>query len=350
MEIFRVKKPHNYCGTRKDDLHVTEVGRFNDNEEPMTVWSVHSGDEIPPNCKIPELNPPTSDQLPLSLRTEQTSGGTYEGTYHAVEKILTWAEAVGYSLDNVDIVVGRSAMKRMSVTSYYGISGKYTWSLIVYRYRDTICIEMTGAHGREQPYKPISNRQAAWSAVFDEAMKTGGRGTPGYSCEDTNVRVPRLVELGSIRVLSSGKVHSQIMSGNERDVLSNYVEVKLWKEFDASLARPGQERFCKELRSRDTWALCSLLGMQTVMWGERNEEGDLTYLRKYQVEELEENQAYWQPEHLLSFLENLLIWLKNKTENDMSYTLEYDGRGDITLHQAEHEDFVRIIHNCFPEE
>ena len=344
---MKIKRPHDYHGTRKDDLNVTEVGRFNDHEEPMTVWSVHSGDPIPPNCKIPELNPPTSDQLPLSLRTERTGGADYDREYSAVRTVLTWAEAVGYSLNDVDIVVGRNAMKRMSQTAYFITK---SWLMKVYRLKGIIFIEMTKAYGRERVYGPISERQAAWSAMFDEAMKTGGRGTPGYSCEDTNVRVPRLVELGSIRVLSSGKVHSQIISGNQRDVLSNYVEVKLWHEFDPSRPKPGNEQYCREVRIRDTWAQCALLGMQTVMWGERSEEGDLTYLRKYQVEELEENQAYWQPEHLLSFLENLLVWLKEKTESEMSYTLEYDGRGDITLHPDEHEDFMRIIHNCFPEE
>ena len=208
---FEVKKPDDYRGTRREDLRVSEVGRFNDHEEPMTVWSVHSGDEIPTNCNIPELDPPTSDQLPLSLRTERTSGGIL-GDKYAVERILTWAEAVGYSLKDIDVVASRSAMRRLSNTPY--LKHRFPtgpWSMVLYRYKNTICIEMIQAYGVTQQYGPMTSPEAAWAMVFEDMTRTGGRGSPGYSCEDTNVRVPRLVELGSIRVLSSGKVHSQVI-------------------------------------------------------------------------------------------------------------------------------------------
>ena len=347
---FEVKEPDVYRGTKKEDLRISEVGRFNDHEEPMTVWSVHSGDEIPQNCKIPELNPPTSDQLPLSLRTERTSGGICRET-NAVERILTWAEAVGYSLSDIDVVASRSAIRRLSNTPYQRHGNPTTpWSMELYRLQDTICIEMVQAHGVRQQYGPITSPEAAWAMVFEDMARTGGRGTPGFSCEDTNVRVPRLVELGSIRVLSSGKVHSQIMSGNERDVLPNYVEVKVWKKFYLNRNRPQHSRLFKETRIRDTWAQCALLGIPKVLLGERSNDGDLTGINLYSMEELEQNTEFWKPEEILSFINDFLTWVKANTKNGLCYSLKNDGRGNVHLELCENEEFARVVNASFPED
>ena len=342
---LKVQRPDFYRGTRKENLKVTEVGRFNDLQEPMTVWSVHSGDEIPPNCKIPELNPPTSGQLPLSLRTERTGGGICKETY-AVERILTWAEATGYSLENVDIVAGRNILRRISQTLYH-TANKFTWRVMLHRHKNTLFLELIEAYAKEKMYGPATNIDASWAMVFEDMMKTGGKGTPGYECQDTNIRVPRLVELGSIRILSSGKVHSQT-TRNDQDTLSNYVDVKLWSEFDPSLAEPHQHNFLKDARKRDTWTQCALLGIETVFWGERSEDGDLTALDEYWTEDLERRGKFWKPERILSFLEGLLVWLKDNTENGLSYTLNNDGEGDLVLQPAEHDDLKRMVQGGFP--
>ncbi|KAL5252903.1 hypothetical protein ACHWQZ_G015611 [Mnemiopsis leidyi] len=338
--ILRVEHPRQYLGTRKENLNVIEVGRFNDYEEPMTAWAVHSGDEIPPNCKIPHLHPPTEEQLPLSLRTERTSGGVVNQT-SAVERILTWAGATEYSLKDIDVVAGRNALRRVSQTPYYR-GEKVTWSANLARHQDTLFLELTKAYGwRETTFCPLNYEIAAWGTVFEDIMTTGGKGTPGYDCRDTNIRVPRLIELGSIKTLTNGKVHSQT-PGGQQDVISNYVDVKLREEYHET-ARQSHIEFMDENRKRDTWTQCALLGIETVFCGERTKDGTLIKLEEIWTEHLEHRTTLWKPEGVLSFLENLLVWLKDNTENGLSYTLNNNGRSEIVLEPAEHGDLMQIV-------
>ena len=122
-----IEQPERYRGVTS--LQVSEVGRYNDLHGPTTVWSVQSGDEIPAICSIPELDIPT--ELPLSLEAVDTSGGQCV-EMSAVDQVLRWAEAVEYSLKEVDIVAGRSILRRLCLTP---INNRpvYKWSMKLYR-------------------------------------------------------------------------------------------------------------------------------------------------------------------------------------------------------------------------
>ena len=172
-EQLPVQKPGNYRDTSTEHLIAKEVGRFNDlnPEEPMTVWSVHSGDDIPELCRIPQLEVPT--QLPLSLRTEaplQPSLG-----YSSVDKILQWAEAVNYSMSEVDIVVGRRLITTLCQTPY---NRNQDWKLNLYRYNNTLFLDSA-----DEPYDfgPDYERYGRWSKVFEDVMRTGGRRRRGHT-------------------------------------------------------------------------------------------------------------------------------------------------------------------------
>ena len=337
-EHLLVQKPANYRGTgHRKHLGAKEVGRFNDlnPEEPMTVWSVHSGDDIPELCRIPQLEVPT--QLPLSLRIEaplQPSLG-----YSSVDKILQWAEAVNYSMSEVDIVVGRRLITTLCQTPY---NRTYEWKVNLYRCNNTLFLESA-----DEPYD--DDQYGKWSKVFEDVMRTGGRRTPGYAGQDVDIRMTRLVQLGPLKLLTNSSIGSQL-PGDHQDVLENYVEIKT-----AAVSETGWERVkFEKYKTRSIWAHCAPLGIDSIYIGCSTEEGDLKEIQKFTMKDLARVASnYWTPECMLSFLKELLSWVQNKTSNGMTYSLTYDGRGindPVRLVPGEQDDLVRIVKASFPEE
>ena len=345
-EQLPVQKPGNYRDTSTEHLSAKEVGRFNDlnPEEPMTVWSVHSGDDIPELCRIPQLEAPT--QLPLSLRTEaplQPSLG-----YSSVDKILQWAEAVNYSMSEVDMVVGRSLIKKICQTPY---NKKQEWKVNLYRYNNTLFLESDDAQHDGHTYLFDDYKKfGLWGKVFEDVMRTGGRRTPGYACEDVDIRMTRLVQLGPLKLLTSCSIGSQL-PGDHQDVLENYVEVKT-----AAVSETEDDQRVKfeKYKTRNIWAHCAPLGIDTVFIGRRTKEGDLKEIQKFTMKDLARVASnYWTPECMLSFLKELLCWVQDKTSNGMTYSLTYDGQGfndPVRLVPGEQDDLVRIVKVSFPEE
>ena len=338
-EQLLVRNRGQYRGTNTRHLSAKEVGRFNDlkPEEPMTVWSVHSGDDIPELCRIPQLEAPP--QLPLSLRIEAPYHPTFWSS--SVDKILRWAEAVNYSMSEVDIVVGRSLIEKLCQTPYNRNKG---WNVNLYRYNNTLCLESA-----DEPYGYVpvgDNNLGDWGKVFEDVMKTGGRRTPGYTCKDVDIRMPRLVQLGPLNLLTNSSICCQL-PGDHQDV---YVEIKTAGVSETDWQRKKFTKF----RCREIWAHCALLGIDTVYIGRRTGKGDLEEIQIFTMKELEKTGSnYWRPECMLSFLKELLSWVQEKTRDGMTYSLTYDGQvmnDPVRLVPEEQDELVRIVKASFPEE
>ena len=334
---LQVEKPHNYRGTTTRNLRAREVGRFNDLDlnQPMTVWSLDSGDDIPISCRIPLLEVPT--QLPLSLTIDCMSEPSRD--IFAVERILRWAEAVSYNMSKVDLVMGRSLMEKLCQTPY---NRNYAWKAKIYRYRNTICIEL--ANKKSYPH---NQSIAKWRKVFEDVMKTGGRKTPGYKCEDVDVRMPRLVSLGPLEILTNSRISCQFE--NSQDEHESYVELKA-----VAVTTKKNEISFKKYKCRYIWAHCALLGIETVYIGYRTRDGELQKIQRFSMEDLErEGEQWWSSEVMLSFLKNLLTWVKSETAEGVTYSLTYDGQSyssPVCLIPEEHEDLVQIVKSSFPDE
>ena len=307
----------------------------------MTVWSVHSGDDIPELCRIPQLEAPT--QLPLSLRTEEPVEQSLGCS--SVDKILRWAEAMNYSMSEVDIVVGRSLIRTLCQTPYHRGKG---WTVKLYKYQNTLYLE-----NAEERYGYWADAdaytQCIWGHVFEDVMRTGGRRTPGYACQDVDIRMTRLVQLGPLKLLTNSSIDCQLL-GDNQDVLENYVEIKTAGVSETEWERVKFDRFT----SRYFWAHCAPLGIDTVYVGRKTREGDLKKIQIFTMRELERaGSNYWQPECMLSFLEELLSWVQDKTSNGMTYSLTYDGQvfnDPVRLVPGEQDDLVRIVRATLPEE
>jgi len=340
-EQLKIKKPGQYIGTR--NLRAEEVGRYNDldQHQPMTVWSANSGDDIPALCRIPQLEAPTQDQLPLSLKIEEACDGHVE--ISSVDRILRWAEAVSYTLGEVDVVVGRSLLKTLCQTPY---DRKLKWEVKLYKYQNTLCLESAE---KSQHYGPESDNYAAWGKVFEDVMKTGGRRTPGYAGEDVDIRMTRLIKLGPLNILSNSRIACQL-PGEDQDKRENYLEFKTAPVIENE---DKEFKFLK-FKSRNIWAHCAPLGIDTVYIGRRTAEGELQEITAMTTRELAEVGArWWRPEVMLSFLVELLGWLKKKTFEGVTYTVSYDGQGyssHVKLVPAEQDDLVRIVRASFSEE
>ena len=338
---LRVEKPHNYRGTTTRNLRAREVGRFNDLdlEQPMTVWSVDSGDDIPISCRIPLLDVPA--QLPLSLTIHCMSEPSRN--IFAVERILRWAEAVSYNMSKVDLVMGRSLMEKLCQTPYYR---ERAWKVKIYKYRNTICMESDD----ERFNRNLHNRLfAKWGKVFEDVMKTGGRRTPGYKCEDVDVRMPRLVSLGHLKILTNSRISCQLCQ-NSQDKPENYVELKTARV----ITTEENEISFKRYRCRNIWAHCALLGIETVYIGYRTRDGELQKIQRFSMKDLErEGEQWWSSEVMLSFMNKLLTWVKSETVEGVTYSLTYDGQSyfsPVCLIPEEHDDLAQIVKSSFPDE
>ena len=334
-----VNSPHDYRGTTARNLRAREVGRFNDLDldQPMTVWSVDSGDDIPISCRIPPLEVPT--QLPLSLTIALDNLSDPWATISTVERILKWAEAVSYNMSEVDLVIGRSLMTKLCQTPYD--NRNYAWKAKIYKYRNIICMESADE-------KPDLNDWsfAHWGKVFEDVMKTGGRRTPGYRCEDVDIRMPRLVSLGPLKILTSSKISCQFENSQDRH--ESYVELKT----TGVVSTEWNRILFKRYRCRNIWAHCALLGIETVYIGYRTRDGELQKIQRFSMEDLEmEGEQWWSSEVMLSFLKNLLTWVKSETAEGVTYSLTYDGQSyfsPVRLIPEEHEDLVQIVRSMFP--
>ena len=338
-EELPVNSPHDYRGTTARNLRAREVGRFNDLdlEQPMTVWSVDSGDDIPISCRIPLLEVPT--QLPLSLTISIDNISDPWATISTVDRILTWAEAVSYNMSEVDLVMGRGLMKKLCQTPY---NRNYEWKAKIYKYRNIIYMESADE-------KPNLNNSsfAHWGKVFEDVMKTGGRRTPGYRCEDVDVRMPRLVSLGPLKILTNSKISCQFE--NSQDNPESYVELKTTGVITTERDATSFKRFI----CRNIWAHCALLGIETVYIGYRTRDGELQKIQRFSMEDLErEGEQWWSSEVMLSFMKKLLTWVQSKTTDGATYSLTYDGQSyfsPVCLIPEEHEDLVRIVRSMFPQ-
>ena len=344
-EQLLVRRPEQYRGTNTRHLSVKEIGRFNDlnPEEPMTVWSVDSGDDIPELCRIPQLEAPT--QLPLSLRTEEPQEPSLECL--SVDKILRWAESVNYSMYDVDIVASRRLIRKLCQIPYNRKDG---WKAKLYKYNNTLYLESDDTQIDGPMFWPDDYRKyGKWGKVFEDVMRTGGRRTPGYACEDVDIRMTRLVQLGPLKLLTNSSIGSQL-PGDHQDVLENYVEVKTARVSQTDRQRENFKRF----KTRMIWAQCAPLGIDKVYVGFRTEDGDLEAIQKFTMKDLERIASnYWRPECMLSFLEELMCWLQDKTINGMTYSLTYNGQGfndPVRLVPGEQDDLARIVRATFPEE
>ena len=310
----------------------------------MIFWSVHSGERIPARCKIPELVMPS--ELPLILRPEDTSGGQLK-EISPVDQILRWVEAVGYSLEEIDILVGRSTIKYLCQTPYHE---ERKWSMKLYRYKNTVCLDTVQIDGYIMPYGPPTYKWAAWSMVFEDLMKTGGEGTPGYKCQDMDVRMARLVELGSLKILSNGKVCCQT-SGRYHSDLANCVEVKVRDVMGGIEPSSYDERKGKSSMAMNIWAQCVPLGIRTVYIGTRTADGDLTEINEFTMEELAQiGSEFWQSETILGFTNKLFTWLKENTSDGVTYTLANYGKGYLILRPVEEDELARKVQAHFSKD
>ncbi|XP_063687906.1 uncharacterized protein LOC134821165 [Bolinopsis microptera] len=344
-EQFLVRRPKQYRGTNTRHLSVQEVGRFNDlnPEEPMTVWSVHSGDDTPELCRIPQLEAPI--QLPMSLRTEEPAEPSLDCS--SVDKILRWAEAVNYNMCDVDIVASRRLIRKLCQIPY---NRKDPWKAKLYKYNNTLYLESDDTQLDGPVFWPDDYRKyGEWGVVFEDVMRTGGRRTAGYSCQDVDIRMTRLVQLGHLKLLTNSRIPCRL-PGDHQDVLENYVELKTAPVIETDRQHVNFERF----QTRKFWAHCAPLGINKVYVGFRTEDGDLKAIQKFTMKDLERIASnYWRPECMLSFLKELMFWLQDKTSNGMTYSLNYDGQGfndPVKLVPGEQDDLVRIVRATFPEE
>ncbi|KAL5248338.1 hypothetical protein ACHWQZ_G017501 [Mnemiopsis leidyi] len=336
-----VKKPSHYRGTTTRNLKAKELGRFNDLEadQPMTVWSVDSGDDIPTPCKIPLLEVPS--QLPISLKISLDNPYDHSATIPTVDRILRWAEAVSYDMSDVDLVMGRGLMKKICQTPY---NRKDQWKAKIYRYKNTICMESVDEESSHE-----NSSFAGWGKVFEDVMKTGGRRTPGYMCEDVDVRMPRLVSLGPLKILTNSRISCQL-SDKGQDRPGSYVELKTVGVISTEKNATSFKRY----KCRNIWAHCKLLGIETVYIGYRTSDGELQKIQRFSMGDLEkQGEQWWSPEVILSFMKQLLSWVMTNTIEGVTYSLTYDGESftsPVCLVPEEHEDLVRIVKSSFPDE
>ena len=250
--------------------------------------------------------------------------------------VLNWAEKENFDLSPITFCTGRQLLKKLMLTTS-NLRG--IWSFWIYVFKGTVFIESDP----EVPNYYDANKAASWGTKFEDIMRTGGTGTPGYKGEDIAVRVTRVVNIGQHHILTCSKVDCQL-PGRMKDVPENYIEVKTNTELDN---RNDQKWFTKN-KTQAVWAHCLIGNVSTVYFGFHTRQGLLTSVSKYTSADLEkQGEPFWKPGEMLSFLDTLLTWIRENVEEGASYTLDCDG-DTISLSKKELPLLVNMIHKNHP--
>ena len=415
---FTVKWRKEYRQNKEKKFTVEELGRiFRSNPLEIKTWSKASGLPIPEVCRVPFVNPPKL--LPLSLRidrwvedlenyffdvTSPQLGGfkiklppkdvaeiEFLNMFDSTEKCLIWALREGADVGyDIDFFIQAKSLRIIASSAYQRVDWKYAVLLLKEKiFIDRIIDEddKFWKRGLSEPdfqYKknfrmpidpseyiggsPISVPHCSYSEEFlrerdftqygkkfEDIMKSGGPGDPLYNGDDVDVRSTKLLTLENHKLVTVTRLSCQSPDGPV-DSQENYVEIKTMFPFT-------QEKFAK-FKSRSLWIHCALVGISTVYCGIRSADGNLIDVIKYSMEELADiGKEYWNPNEILTFLDTVLSWLKqklNKTatrtkhgeewlrakisaEEAPTFTLSCDGHGYIKLSPEEHSGFRRVI-------
>ena len=214
-------------------------------------------------------------------------------------------------------------------------------------------------HISRKKYAVIDRELSKHGKKFEDVMKSGGLGDPRYRGEDVDVRCVKLATLENHTILTASRISCQSPQG-PIDSQENYVEIKALVPM--SKATFASYKSCK------LWIHCALLGVSTVYCGVRTVDGMLIDVKKYTMDELAAiGKEFWTPNTILTFLDTLLCWLKEKlnknairnkrgekwlksklnSEEASTFTLSFSGDGFIKLTPGNHPEFKKAITEKF---
>ena len=351
-----IKNPTDYISVSKDDIRVSDVGRFRkDNpDDEIETWSHHSGEPIPESCRIGELEEATIvDPVRLDMAMEDREYSLMStNKYFSAKFVLNWAEKEDFNLSNITFCASRQQLKwmMMAAKTAHQPGARHPGARLPCARQGTECFLIYVFKGIifiESDPKLVDNGNEKnvcwWGKKYSDMMRSGGRGTPGFKGQDVQPRVTRVIDIGQHHILTASKVDCQY-PGAEHDVPENYIELKTNLEL--------KDKFSKDkfagYKSREVWAHCTLGNVNTVYFGFRTWDGLLTSVVKYTADELEMIGAkFWRPTEMLSFLGHLLSWVRDNVEEGESYTLMFDG-DTISLSEKDHPMFVSVIQENYP--
>jgi hypothetical protein len=413
---FTVKWRKEYGQNKKKHFSVEELGRhFRENPLDIETWSKESGLPIPEECKVPFVYPPKS--LPLSLKMQRWFEDKYASfidvtnphfnsfkvnsppkdlqeveflnIFYSIEKCLTWALRENVDLSGSDFFIIGHILRKLASCAYTLRFSDFQCAVLLYKdkiFIDGIVDEESKfwrkglkSNCKQEYLMPVDlsiNRNSNPISVpyitydeefvrecelgkhgkkFEDVMKSGGPGNPLYNGEDVDVRCTKRISLGNHKIISVTRLSCQSPDGPV-DSQENYVEVK-------TMFPHTRERFAK-FKSCSLWIHCALFGIDTVYCGMRNPDGLLIDVKRYTMEDLADiGKEYWSPNEILTFLDTVLIWLKQKlnksatrtrhgeewlrskllAEEAPTFTLSCDGDGFIRLTAEDHPEFRRVI-------
>ena len=359
----RLRQRYDYGHLQERNLTVREVGRhFGFHEVDMETWSTKSEEAIPSSCKIPRLNIPTD--LPRSLHIDNWFDGGKSETisssfkvkaprpatnvselYTSLRYVLTWANREDFKLCcSVDAVICCSALRSISLTPCHRRSA---WEFAVYFYQNKLFIDSRERKPGEAEFLRHEDHEdtfGRWGKKFEDVIRHGDHQNNSYRGQDVDVRVNRIVTIGSRRILTTAKVSCQLADPDQEEV-SNYIELKTHNE----LQNWQQTKGFNQYKSQKVWAHSALVGLQTVYFGLRTKEGELLEIRRHTTEELAQlGRNYWKPHQMLSFVDELLDWVSDISVEGLTYTLSYDGDDIIELTWDDHPDLRNVVQEKFP--
>ena len=424
---FTVKWREEYRQKKEKSLIVEELGRHKGGYSVLIeTWSKASGDPIPEKCRIPLVNPPRSLPLVLKLGpglvkdeyfidvTNQHYNANFKVKIPAKEILpefisktfsigrnLLWATRENIDLSHIKFFIMSGALRTIASCAYFKRS---SWSFAVVYYKDRLFIsdgklkdndkfwlrghdspdfrfhkevhhpsdfitqsDMTTTADKpsnlycEYPPEDFWNRKLLiYGKKFEDAMKSGGLvetdSLQSYG-EDGDVRCVKLLKLGNHTLLTSTRISCQEPQGKV-DHQDNYVEIK--SRFPSSDEKFAMYQSCK------LWTHCALVGVSSVYCGFRDMDSMKTIaeIRKYTMTDLAEiGQKYWKPNDILTFLDTVLCWLKQKLnknsirtnrgeewlkkklqeEEISTFSLTYNGAGLIHLTPDEFPEFQMMM-------
>ncbi|XP_065179483.1 decapping and exoribonuclease protein-like [Sycon ciliatum] len=345
----------------------TEIGHFSQDDQRTVFMDRREARR----CRLPQANECREVNWDLNNGFEEFQWRDEEKVgKEGINPILDWIMAEGKVLDrfkkddtppakasalNTNFVMFRGMMTRI-LTAPYETKFSTPWRLSVCRFQNTIylCDDKDFGTGRMHERTVDHEKMTYWGYSFESFLtshidpevekKSRPNNAAGFA---TVVRA----QLASYTLLMAAEVDGEL-EGSHESPPSNYVELKTNRRF----ADARQEQSFHRHKLMRTWAQCYSVGVPTIVFGLRDDDGIVRSLRTYKTMEVHGIcERFWKASVCLNFACDFFAWLdKHIAEADplkVMYKVTFDAPfSGMTLERVDiTEDKQAFLSRAFVE-
>lgn len=275
-------------------------------------------------CLFPKMKTEDEIKFPFDLNIGFESYVPTESTGNSWTFLLKWICQHNFDLASIDLVVRRGVLRKIADTLFDHY--KEPWTFKLCKYQNTVYFnEIETARSKERKTKETEKdkRCQYWGLNFErlvteEPKESVSEMSSSYSVVTSTINKHRVLMRAEIDCTA-------------HDDPADFVELKTALE----PSNPNMDRNFKRNKLNKVWLQSYLCGIKNVIYGFRDNDGNITSLKHYKTSDLPKICSnYWDAGAMMSFLKALLTWALPQIEEGHTSTLSFSGHDNIILTKA----------------